>query len=329
MGVSIRLDPVSGDDLVIETVAEGSQRIADTLANHGKDGSHIKDGSDEIDGDKLSISFVPSAYSRTPSSPFSTLPEELASHLAGIDAFLTSSGIVGSGTPDRVVKFLTATSVTDSSIEDDGTDVTVDARLMVDDLAKTHGLELIAQASNPGDITANTLWVNNVDDDFLYHGNRPLASQSTSYPGVWSDLSADIIIVDGQFHTFEMDKDNELSSVAIVPHGFLNKFFDVAFPLIVTAVGTGDNDVHLRMTVDYYDSGIVLGYPVETEVLDSFIPVTDVLYTWHDVVFNLDPDLATPGRTVVLRLERVDDVLDDYDGVVAVPFGFEMRYRRL
>ena len=54
--------------------------------------THIHLGTDEIDGDRLDIDFVPTNYVRTITGPFTTSVEELTSHLAGIDAVLASTG---------------------------------------------------------------------------------------------------------------------------------------------------------------------------------------------------------------------------------------------
>jgi len=52
--------------------------------------THIHLGTDEIDGDKLDIDFVPTNYVRTITGPFTTSVEELTSHLAGIDTVLAN-----------------------------------------------------------------------------------------------------------------------------------------------------------------------------------------------------------------------------------------------
>ena len=54
--------------------------------------THVHLGTDEVDGDKLDIDFVPVNYVRTPVAPWSTSVEELASHLKGIDNALAAAG---------------------------------------------------------------------------------------------------------------------------------------------------------------------------------------------------------------------------------------------
>jgi len=54
--------------------------------------THIHLGTDEIDGDRLDIDFVPTTYTRTVVGPFTTSVEELTSHLNGIDLALAAAG---------------------------------------------------------------------------------------------------------------------------------------------------------------------------------------------------------------------------------------------
>jgi len=77
--------------------------------------THIHLGTDEIDGDRLDIDFVPTTYTRTVVGPFTTSVEELTSHLNGIDLALAAAGgaataivmwgnnSVGSSTASRVL----------------------------------------------------------------------------------------------------------------------------------------------------------------------------------------------------------------------------------
>lgn len=57
-----------------------------TVAAHAS--THIKDGSDEIDGDQLDIDWNPSSYTPTTSPTEVTNVDHLTAHLAGIDAQL-------------------------------------------------------------------------------------------------------------------------------------------------------------------------------------------------------------------------------------------------
>lgn len=52
---------------------------------HGHASRHIRSGADEIDGDKIDIDFVPTNYTRTLATGFTTSTQELTSHLKGID----------------------------------------------------------------------------------------------------------------------------------------------------------------------------------------------------------------------------------------------------
>jgi hypothetical protein len=54
--------------------------------------THIHLGTDQIDGDRLDIDFVPTTYTRTIVAPFTTSLEELTSHLNGIDLALAAAG---------------------------------------------------------------------------------------------------------------------------------------------------------------------------------------------------------------------------------------------
>lgn len=56
---------------------------------------HLSGGADEVDGDRVDIDFVPTNYTRTLKAPYTTLLEELTSHLEGIDIGL-DPGQVGS-----------------------------------------------------------------------------------------------------------------------------------------------------------------------------------------------------------------------------------------
>lgn len=46
---------------------------------------HISGGADQIDGDQLDVDYVPTNYTRTTASPYSSSTEHLTSHLKGID----------------------------------------------------------------------------------------------------------------------------------------------------------------------------------------------------------------------------------------------------
>lgn len=106
-------------DWIIETDADGPIFIAAKILHHGTDGDHLLNGTDEIDGDKLAIDFVPVNYTR------STAPAEVddvkhnTAHFAGIDAELGTIG--GELTRDNKAM---AASVT-SSDEDAATAVGV------------------------------------------------------------------------------------------------------------------------------------------------------------------------------------------------------------
>ena len=63
--------------------------------------THVRGGSDEIDGDVLDIDYTPSNYTPTTSPPEVTDVDELTAHLAGIDNALGA-------TEDRVILVKTA-----------------------------------------------------------------------------------------------------------------------------------------------------------------------------------------------------------------------------
>lgn len=78
-------------------ISDGSGKLDGWVSLSGKastdhDATHIKDGTDEIDGDKLDIDWNPSNY--TPATVTETTSvDHLSSHLKGIDTALASSGI--------------------------------------------------------------------------------------------------------------------------------------------------------------------------------------------------------------------------------------------
>lgn len=71
-------------DSEIETLEDGAG-----VAAHAS--THIHDGTDEIDGDKLDVNFSPSNYTPATVGGLTTSTEELTSHLKGIDTRLGGS----------------------------------------------------------------------------------------------------------------------------------------------------------------------------------------------------------------------------------------------
>ncbi len=81
--------PVSGDVLSFN----GSDWVpASGMAPGAHAATHISAGTDEIDGDRLDIDFVPSNYTRDTSPSEVTLVVELTAHLKGIDTAIAASG---------------------------------------------------------------------------------------------------------------------------------------------------------------------------------------------------------------------------------------------
>lgn len=67
------------------------------LAVPGHTSSHTRGGSDIIDGDRLSVDYVPSGYSRYSSATFAGDSTDLTAHLSGIDRKLSAAeGFVAS-----------------------------------------------------------------------------------------------------------------------------------------------------------------------------------------------------------------------------------------
>ena len=78
--------------------------------------THVRGGTDEIDGDVIDIDYVPTNYTRDPTPPEVTNVEELTAHLAGIDNALgQSSGVLHWG--DNSVASSTATRYLDPGFE--------------------------------------------------------------------------------------------------------------------------------------------------------------------------------------------------------------------
>jgi len=66
--------------------------VAQTPSTATHASTHIKDGSDEIDGDRLDIDFTPTNYSPDSSLAEAGNVDHLAAHLKGIDSALSSGG---------------------------------------------------------------------------------------------------------------------------------------------------------------------------------------------------------------------------------------------
>ncbi len=81
--------PVSGDVLSFN----GTDWVpASGMAPGAHASTHISAGTDEIDGDRVDIDFVPANYTRSTAPTEVTLVVELTAHLAGIDTALASAG---------------------------------------------------------------------------------------------------------------------------------------------------------------------------------------------------------------------------------------------
>ena len=86
-----------GDDLIFRDVTVGATKtLTELLAGGAHAANHIKDGSDEIDGDQLDIDFNPSSYTPDTSIAEATDADHLAAHLAGIDKKLDKAKGSGS-----------------------------------------------------------------------------------------------------------------------------------------------------------------------------------------------------------------------------------------
>lgn len=79
-GVTIADDPVNGRTQI--TIASG------TGPAEPHEESHLYEGSDELEGDKIRIEYEPANYSRAPVPGLITDPVQLTAHLAGIDGSL-------------------------------------------------------------------------------------------------------------------------------------------------------------------------------------------------------------------------------------------------
>lgn len=87
---TLKSGAISADVDITLPAVSGTLALVGAPASHAT--SHIKDGSDEVDGDQLDIDFVPSNYTRTTSPPEATDMDHLTSHLAGIDMQLAGLG---------------------------------------------------------------------------------------------------------------------------------------------------------------------------------------------------------------------------------------------
>ncbi len=76
------------------TVAHADTTGQGTDDHHAKlhAADHIKDGADEVDGDKVDIDFTPTNYTPSTAPAEATDVDHLAAHLAGIDAILATIG---------------------------------------------------------------------------------------------------------------------------------------------------------------------------------------------------------------------------------------------
>ena len=94
-----------------------------TPATHAA--SHIKDGSDEIDGDQLDIDFTPSNYSPSTAPAEATDVDHLAAHLSGIDTALATAGSNDNAWNVTAVNTGTTATIAPSFNADNDTEVAI------------------------------------------------------------------------------------------------------------------------------------------------------------------------------------------------------------
>ena len=140
---------------------------APTPAAHAP--THVHNGSDEIDGDVLDITYVPTNYTRDITPPEVTSVEELTAHLAGIDNALASVGSDGSAVlywGNNSIANSTASRVLDPGYGDRIAPLALSAALM--DLRVTRPgtlRNLYIEHNNPGGtgaVITYTVFVNGI-----------------------------------------------------------------------------------------------------------------------------------------------------------------------
>jgi len=129
--------------------------------------THVRGGSDEIDGDTLDIDFVPTNYTRNTTPPQVTDVEELTAHLAGIDNALGGLANDGSGIltwGNNSVANSTASRVLDPGYENRTAPLSTSTALIDVRVPRAGTLRnLYIEHNNPGGtgaIITYTVWVN-------------------------------------------------------------------------------------------------------------------------------------------------------------------------
>jgi subtilisin-like proprotein convertase family protein len=100
---------------------------------------HIKDGIDEIDGDKLDVDWNPTNYTPSTSPSEVNSVDHLTAHLYGIDGYLS---IVGNSVNDHISDIDNPHIVTMDKVYDSGRIITVDSGPIVVNASEDAGFEL-------------------------------------------------------------------------------------------------------------------------------------------------------------------------------------------
>jgi len=142
------------DNLGTGTLAELNVAITDATlfdrseldgyANVDHDASHIRGGTDEIDGDILDIDFTPTHYVPTTSPGEVTNVDELTAHLAGVDGYI---GDLGNDVEDHLADLVNPHTVSLDQAYDEagagsGRTITADTGAVVIDASGAEALEL-------------------------------------------------------------------------------------------------------------------------------------------------------------------------------------------
>jgi hypothetical protein len=277
----------SGQLLQTNGAAANPSWVTHTAPAHAS--THISGGSDEIDGDRLDIDFVPTYYVRDPSPPQVTLAVELTSHLKGLDN-VTQGWLENSGTGHF-----------------SGGDITRNAGLNVD---VTAGVGHYQTGTTYTRVTwaGATIALTASSENFIYVTSGGTVTSSTTFPSLlstvilgsaWTDATTVISI-----STHNVDIDQR-------PAGEHRWIFEIFGALAVDgsiASVNGGNGLQFDITSGTY-------YIVdERKVSASLVPASPFTYWYRN---------GSGGWTTVTGSTQVNpNLYDDGSGTLAsVPSG--------